>query len=182
MSDSHSLLYEEQVQVGKRSPKTVSLKLLVNIEEVESIIEELRQELKDYQFDPDSLIESEYVGGHENKTVSQVLSDMEKDIENFTLFSKGLVKRDELSIALDAIQKEIFGESNKVKWEDYFEKIARKADGTFAKGRIVSVYKSKGFAYEDEESYGVRGYEMIIKTEDDDIALLRIRRGIVEKW
>jgi hypothetical protein len=39
-----------------------------------------------------------------------------------------------------------------------------------------------GFSYEDMDSYGRRGPELIIKTISDTEAELQIRTGMVEKW
>ncbi len=70
----------------------------------------------------------------------------------------------------------------KVQWQDYFAKVKRKADGTFAIGRVIEIYQCMGFSYEDMDSYGRRGPELIIKTISDTEAELQIRTGMVEKW
>ncbi|ARO21356.1 hypothetical protein JDS99_04825 [Bacillus cereus group sp. N6] len=52
-------------------------------------------------------------------------------------------------------------------WKDLFDKIPRKKNGTFAKGRVVLVHRGDTYAHYWEDSYGFNGPEVRIKTLDD---------------
>lgn len=52
-------------------------------------------------------------------------------------------------------------------WKDFFDKIPRKKNGTFAKGRVVLIHRGDTYAHYWEDSYGFNAPEVRIKTLDD---------------
>lgn len=59
-------------------------------------------------------------------------------------------------------------------WIDVFEKIPRKKNGTFAKGRVVLLHRGDTFAHYWEDSYGWNAPELRMKTLDDFTAELEL--------
>lgn len=58
-------------------------------------------------------------------------------------------------------------------WKDVFDKIPKKKNGTFAKGRVVQVHRGDTYAHYWEDSYGWNAPEVRIKTTDDLTAVLQ---------
>lgn len=67
-------------------------------------------------------------------------------------------------------------------WTETFNKIPRKANGTFYKGRVLVLSQGHEFSWESEEEYGRRGPELRIKTYSDTEAELEFHSTIIEKW
>jgi hypothetical protein len=174
------ILYE-QISLGKR-PKM--LQLIVDDVNTAADIQDLEEEYKEFLADPsnegiiNSYVYSEY---GEQKTSEKVLKEMKADITALRSMSQGLVPMTPEEEATYKIMAEIYG-VKKMEWTPFFDKVQRKADGTFAIGRVVKIYQCSGFSWEDEESHGRKGYELIIKTYSDTEARLEIRIGMVEKW
>ncbi|MES9681738.1 hypothetical protein ABWK22_02235 [Gottfriedia acidiceleris] len=59
-------------------------------------------------------------------------------------------------------------------WLDLFEKIPKKKNGTFAKGRVIVVHRGYTFGHYWEDSYGWNAPELRIKTLDDFTAELTL--------
>lgn len=59
-------------------------------------------------------------------------------------------------------------------WKDVFDRITRKKNGTFAKGRVITLHRGDTFAHYWEDSYGFNAPEVRIKTLDDFTAELEL--------
>lgn len=57
-------------------------------------------------------------------------------------------------------------------WKTLFDRIPRKANGTFAKNRQVIIAEGHSFRWVDEDSYGERGPQLRLKTISDTEAVL----------
>lgn len=66
-------------------------------------------------------------------------------------------------------------------WKDIFDKIPRKKNGTYAKGRVVLVHRGETFSHYWEDSYGWNAPEVRVKTLDDFTAELEFTYR-VEKY
>ncbi|PFK99836.1 hypothetical protein COJ01_17350 [Priestia megaterium] len=66
-------------------------------------------------------------------------------------------------------------------WKDIFDKIPRKKNGTYAKGRVVIVHRGETFSHYWEDSYGWNAPEVRVKTLDDFTAELEFTYR-VEKY
>lgn len=67
------------------------------------------------------------------------------------------------------------------KFEEWFNKIPTKKNGTFAKGRVTPLWRGSTFQKYYEDSYGYYGPELVIRTNDDLTATLQVESRI-EKW
>lgn len=172
-------LYKE-MSVGKKPKELV---LIVDEDNVNSVISGFEHEYKGYRAEPGSVLNEGYCSSEnrDEKTEDAVLDEMEGDLDSLKSLSQGLIHMTPEEKVMDQIRAEIYG-AKKVQWQDYFAKVKRKADGTFAIGRVIEIYQCMGFSYEDMDSYGRRGPELIIKTISDTEAELQIRTGMVEKW
>ena len=177
---------ELSIPIGKKPAQ--ELTLVVDDRDISMTIQGLKDEFEECKrhMNPDEDPLSQYChceSGDDNKTAEEVVDEMEGDVASLTHYAEGLVKMTPMEAALAEIQKEIHGDSYKaVDWPSYFKKIPRKKDGTFAIGRIVSIYEAHGFSWEDMEAYGRKGPEMVIKTMSDTEAYLMIRTGVIESW
>jgi hypothetical protein len=67
-------------------------------------------------------------------------------------------------------------------WKPHFDKIVRKKNNTFHKGRILELWRGSAFEYEDVESYGYRGPELFIRNISDTEAELVFDDYRIRKW
>lgn len=67
------------------------------------------------------------------------------------------------------------------RFEEWFNQIPRKKNGTFAKGRVTVLWRGRTFQKCYEDSYGFYGPELIIRTNDDLTATLQVESRI-DKW
>lgn len=67
-------------------------------------------------------------------------------------------------------------------WTEALNQIPRKKNGTFAKGRVTVLAEGHSFSWQDEESYGMRGPRLYIKTLSDTEAKVDFGWTIIEKW
>lgn len=67
------------------------------------------------------------------------------------------------------------------KFEEWFNKIPTKKNGTFAKGRVTPLWRGGTFQKYYEGSYGYNAPELVIRTNDDLTATLQVESRI-EKW
>jgi hypothetical protein len=67
-------------------------------------------------------------------------------------------------------------------WTETFKNIPRKANGTFAKNRVLVLAQGHAFSWESEEEYGRRGPELRIKTYSDTQAQLEFHSTIIDKY
>lgn len=66
-------------------------------------------------------------------------------------------------------------------WKAIMSKVPRKKNGTFAKGRVSTLYRADSLRQSWEDSYGYGAPEIRIKTIDDTTAELQYG-WYVEKW
>lgn len=66
-------------------------------------------------------------------------------------------------------------------FDEWFDRIPRKKNGTFAKGRVTEIWRGSTFEQLYEDSYGYYAPELIIRTNDDMSATLRVESRI-RKW
>lgn len=66
-------------------------------------------------------------------------------------------------------------------FEEWFNKIPLKKNGTFAKSRVTVLWRGRTFQKYYEDSYGYNGPELIIRSNDDLTATLQVEWRM-EKW
>lgn len=59
-------------------------------------------------------------------------------------------------------------------FEEWFNRIPLKKNGTFHKGRVITIWRGYTFEHYWEDSYGYNGPELIIRTVDDKEAILGV--------
>lgn len=177
-------LHAEKITVKK---KEVELKLVADIEQITRQVQDFSNQLEEMRKNPVYTEEYSYSENDDQKSPEEVISQCETDVNNLSdIFGGGA---DSLQLFLNKqIEKELGVEMNTttstldLNWPKLFKEISKKADGTFAKGRVVTLYSCEGFSWEDMEAYGRRGYELVIKNISDTEAELQLRMGMVEKW
>lgn len=171
-------LYTEQ----SVSKNPVDLILTVDTKSINGTIDGMRETLKNCE-DPEGEIDHYTYSHHDPKTREEVVTEMASDIEMFVKCSQGLIRQTPKEEIINKMKAEIAGiEYQPINWANHFHKIPKKKDGTFAIGRVVTIAAAHGFSWEDEEAYGRKGPEMVIKTFSATEAQLIIRTGVIEKW
>ena len=66
-------------------------------------------------------------------------------------------------------------------FDEWFDRIPTKKNGTFAKSRVTVLWRGRTFQKCYEDSYGFNGPELIIRTNDDLTATLQVEWRI-DKW
>lgn len=99
-------------------------------------------------------------------------SDMDTDYTHPTEAERA-AEEEQIKALIIQIQKGQF--------EEWFNKIPLKKNGTFAKSRVTVLWRGSTFQKYYEDSYGYNGPELIIRSNDDLTATLQVEWRM-EKW
>lgn len=72
--------------------------------------------------------------------------------------------------------------SGDLNWQEIFNQIPKKKNGTFAKGRVLKLWRGETFRHYWEDSYGFNAPEIRIKVHSDDTRAVLEYTSTVESY